>query len=40
VLDYAGDGDLVGIEIDNASRKVRLDRLVLTQVPGEVERVG
>ena len=40
VLDYSGDGELVGIEIDNASRKVRLDRLVLTQVPGEVERVG
>lgn len=40
VLDYDAEGNLVGIDIDNASRKVLLDRLVLSQVPGAVERVG
>ena len=40
VLDYDAQGNLVGIDIDNASRKVQLDRLVLSQVPGSVERVG
>ena len=39
VLDYDAAGNLVGIDIDNASRKVNLDRLVLSHVPGEVERV-
>ena len=29
VLDYDADGNLVGIDIDNASRKVRLDELTL-----------
>ena len=40
VLDYDAKGNLVGIDIDNASQKVQLDRLVLSQVPGAVERVG
>ncbi len=38
VLDYDKDGTLVGIDIDNASGKVELTRLVLTGMPGEVER--
>lgn len=38
VLDYDAQGTLVGIDIDNASRKVELGRLVLTGMPGEVER--
>jgi uncharacterized protein YuzE len=38
VLDYDASGALVGIDIDNASRKVELQRLVLTGLPGEVER--
>jgi uncharacterized protein YuzE len=38
VLDYDADGNLVGIDIDNASRKVQLQRLVLTGMEGEVER--
>jgi len=40
VLDYDAEGNLVGIDIDNASRKVQLDRLVLSQVPSAIERVG
>jgi uncharacterized protein YuzE len=40
VLDYDGDGNLVGIDIDNASRKVQLDRLVLNKLPSSVERTS
>lgn len=38
VLDYDAEGSLVGIDIDNASRKVQLQRLILTGIQGEVER--
>ena len=37
VLDYDADGQLVGIDIDNASAKVDLGRLVLSRLPGKVE---
>lgn len=40
VLDYDSDGNLVGIDIDNASRKVELERLVLSQLPMEIERIA
>jgi uncharacterized protein YuzE len=38
VLDYAADGSLVGIDIDNASRKVQMQRLILTGMQGEIEK--
>jgi uncharacterized protein YuzE len=38
VLDYDAGGNLVGIDIDNASRKVQLRRLILSGIDGEVER--
>jgi uncharacterized protein YuzE len=37
VLDYDVHGNLVGIDIDNASRKVDLQRLTLSRIPGKVE---
>ena len=37
VLDYDADGKLVGIDIDNASNKVNLDKLILSKLPGTVE---
>jgi len=37
VLDYDIDGGLVGIDIDNASKKVELKTLVLSRLPGKVE---
>jgi len=40
VLDYDADGNLVGIDIDNASRKVELKRLVLSKLPGKVENAA
>lgn len=37
VLDYDADGNLVGIDIDNASRKIDLKEVVLSKIPAEVE---
>ena len=37
VLDYDDEGRLVGIDIDNASNKVELKKLVLSKLPGKVE---
>jgi len=37
VLDYDSRGNLVGIDIDNASAKVDLRRLILSKLPGTVE---
>ena len=38
VLDYDVDGNLVGIDIDHASSKVQLSRLVLRGMPGDIVR--
>ncbi len=40
VLDYDAVGNLVGIDFDNASRKVKLERLVLSRLPSSVERIS
>ncbi len=40
VLDYDSKGNLVGIDIDNASRKVALERLVVSQLPCKLERIA
>jgi uncharacterized protein YuzE len=37
VLDYDSQGNLAGIDIDNASRKVDLRRVVLSRLPGKIE---
>jgi len=37
VLDYDTKGNVVGIDIDNASRRVALQRLVLSRLLGVVE---
>jgi uncharacterized protein YuzE len=37
VLDYDVSGNLVGIDIDNASGKVELKHLILSKLPGTVE---
>ncbi len=36
VLDYDEDGNLVGIDIDNASKKVKLDELSLKRLPANI----
>ena len=33
VIDYDKDGNIVGIDIDNASRKVDINELVLNRIP-------
>jgi uncharacterized protein YuzE len=38
VLDYDDAGNLVGIDIDHASEKVQLSRLVLQGMTGVIER--
>jgi uncharacterized protein YuzE len=37
VLDYDAEGKLVGIDIDNASNKVELKKLILNKLPSKVE---
>jgi uncharacterized protein YuzE len=40
VLDYDASGNLVGIDIDNASRKVQLKQLILSKLPSKVTTVA
>ena len=40
VLDYDAEGNLVSIDIDNASTKVAMQRLVVNRMPGEFERIA
>jgi len=40
VLDYDADGVLVGIDIDNASKKVELKELILSRLPSEIHAVA
>ena len=35
ILDYDAEGNLVGIDIDNASRKARLEELILKSLPSD-----
>ena len=37
VLDYDADGKLVGIDIDNATNKIELKKLILSKLPGKIE---
>jgi uncharacterized protein YuzE len=36
MLDYDASGNLVGIDIDNASKKIELKELVLSKLPAAV----
>jgi len=40
LLDYDANGNLVGIDIDNASKKVQLKELILSKLPSKVETVA
>jgi len=40
VLDYDSNGNLVGIDIDNASKKIDLTELVMTKMPVEKHRIS
>lgn len=40
VLDYDALGNLVGIDIDNASSKVQMDTVVVNKLPATVETIA
>lgn len=40
VLDYDAEGNLVGIDIDNASRKVQMQQLVLSKLPSSIKTIA
>ncbi|MEA1946894.1 MAG: DUF2283 domain-containing protein [Thermodesulfobacteriota bacterium] len=40
VLDYDEDGNLVGIDIDNASKKMDLKELVLSKLPVNTQTIA
>ena len=40
VLDYDEDGNLVGIDIDEASTKLEMKELILSKLPAEVKQVA
>jgi uncharacterized protein YuzE len=40
VLDYDAEGNLVGIDIDNASKKVHLTELTLSKLPANIHAVS
>jgi len=40
LLDYDSEGNLVGIDIDNASMKVQLKELILSRLPSDIHTVA
>lgn len=40
VIDYDEDGNIVGIDVDNASTKLELDELTLDHLPVRRERLS
>lgn len=40
VLDYDTEGNLVGIDIDNASTKVQLKELIVSRLPSDIHTVA
>jgi len=40
VLDYDKKGNLVGIDIDNASKKINLKKLVLSKLPADTQTIS
>jgi len=40
VLDYDSRGNLVGIDIDNASAKVEIHKLIVSKLPASVETLS
>ncbi len=40
VLDYDESGNLVGIDIDNASKKIQLKELILSKMPSNIHTVA
>ena len=39
VLDYDSEGNLTGIDIDNASKKADLHELTISKMPTEIQKI-
>ena len=39
VLDYDGDGNITGIDIDNASHKINLNEIILNKIPARLQAI-
>lgn len=39
VVDYDEDGHIIGIDIDNASRKIDLSEIVLSKIPSQLQSI-
>ena len=39
LLDYDNEGRLVGIDVDNASHKIDMEKLILSQLPCRIESI-
>jgi uncharacterized protein YuzE len=39
VLDYDDDGNITGIDIDNASHKIDLNEIILNKVPSQLQSI-
>lgn len=40
VLDYDKDGNLVGIDVDNASKKVDMDQFIINKLPSLIQKAS
>jgi uncharacterized protein YuzE len=40
VLDYDADGNIVGIDIDEASTKLEIKQLILSNLPAEITQIA
>jgi uncharacterized protein YuzE len=40
VLDYDEDGNIVGIDIDNASLKIDLKQITISKIPAELQTIS
>ena len=40
ILDYDADGQLVGIDIDNASKKIDMKEVILHKIPAELQALS
>ena len=40
ILDYDADGHIVGIDIDNASKKIDMKEVILHKIPAELQALS
>ncbi len=40
MLDFDANGNLVGIDIDNASKKMELKKLILNKLPTDIQTIS